>query len=64
MNVKELVGKEEELTRGCFAEGVSTNVDDIMSEDCPRKGHFCCVSEGEVFIFLVSCWLKVCSTET
>lgn len=64
MNVKGTeVGKEELLIGGCVAQGVSTNADDVMSWDCPMKGHINCNSEGEVFTFLVSHCLKVCSTD-
>lgn len=64
MNVKGTEGgKETLLIGGCVAEGVSTNADDVMSWDCPMKGHINCNSEGEVFSLLVSHCLKVCSTD-
>lgn len=56
------VGKEELLIRGCVAEEVSTNADDVLSWDV-LKGHINCISEGEVFTFLVSHYLQVCSTD-
>lgn len=64
MNVKGTEGRKEELLiGGCIAEGVSPNADDIVSWDCPMKGHINCNSEREVFTFLVSHCLKVCSTD-